>query len=98
MSLLGVDPRLVAGLPRRRAPRRRARRAARVRARLRGSRTSVAADELRDVLPEAALSAVRATVAQIEVSNLVGNTVDGMLARLTRKRPMAPVAFARGAA
>jgi|GEM_PF-2753309 len=56
------------------------------------------ADELRDVLPEAALSAVRATVAQIEVSNLVGNTVDGMLARLTRKRPMAPVAFAREAA
>jgi hypothetical protein len=38
---------------------------------------------------------VRATVAQIEVSNLVGNTVDGMLARLTRKRPLAPLAFAR---
>jgi len=38
---------------------------------------------------------MRATVAQIEVANLVGNTVDGMLARLTRKRPLAPIAFAR---
>lgn len=43
------------------------------------------------VLPAEALGAVRATVAQIEVSNLVGNTVDGLLARLTRKRPLDPV-------
>ena len=43
------------------------------------------------VLPADALGAVRATVAQIEVSNLVGNTVDGLLARLTRKRPLDPV-------
>src|SRR4051794_23347712 len=54
-------------------------------------------DDLSDVLPPDAVRAVRATVAQIEVSNLVGNTVDGMLARLTRKRPLAPVAFAREA-
>jgi hypothetical protein len=43
------------------------------------------------VLPPESLSAVRATVAQIEVSNLVGNTVDGLLARLTRKRPLDPL-------
>jgi alkylhydroperoxidase family enzyme len=43
------------------------------------------------VLPADAVGAVRATVAQIEVSNLVGNTVDGLLARLTRKRPLDPV-------
>ncbi|MEY2437498.1 MAG: hypothetical protein QOF97_2334 [Acidimicrobiaceae bacterium] len=53
------------------------------------------ADDLSAVLPPEAVRAVRATVAQIEVSNLVGNTVDGMLARLTRKRPLAPLAFAR---
>jgi len=41
-------------------------------------------------LPAASVRAVQATVAQIEVSNLVGNTVDGLLARLTRKRPLAP--------
>jgi AhpD family alkylhydroperoxidase len=46
-------------------------------------------------LPPAAVAAVRATVAQIEVSNLVGNTVDGLLARLTRKRPLAPLAAGR---
>jgi len=46
---------------------------------------------LADVLPAEALGAVRATVAQIEVSNLVGNTVDGLLARLTRKRPLDPL-------
>jgi len=55
-------------------------------------------DDLAAVLPAEAVRAVRATVAQIEVSNLVGNTVDGMLARLTRKRPLAPLAFAREAA
>jgi AhpD family alkylhydroperoxidase len=46
---------------------------------------------LADVLPPAAVAAVRATVAQIEVSNLVGNTVDGLLARLTRQRPLDPL-------
>jgi AhpD family alkylhydroperoxidase len=45
---------------------------------------------LRAFLPDEAVAAVRATVAQIEVSNLVGNTVDGLLARLTRKRPLDP--------
>jgi AhpD family alkylhydroperoxidase len=45
---------------------------------------------LASVLPLEAVAAVRATVAQIEVSNLVGNTVDGLLARLTRKRPLDP--------
>ena len=56
------------------------------------------ADDLGAVLPADAVRAVRATVAQIEVSNLVGNTVDGLLARLARKRPLSPVAFAREAA
>jgi AhpD family alkylhydroperoxidase len=42
-------------------------------------------------LPAASVQAVRATVAQIEVSNLVGNTVDGLIARLTRKRPLDPL-------
>lgn len=56
------------------------------------------ADDLAAVLPANAVQAVRATVAQIEVSNLVGNTVDGMLARISRKRPLAPLDFAREAA
>ena len=42
------------------------------------------------VLPPDAVASVRATVAQIEVSNLVGNTVDGLIARITRKRPLDP--------
>jgi alkylhydroperoxidase family enzyme len=46
---------------------------------------------LGEVLPPEAVRAVRATVAQIEVSNLVGNTVDGLLARLTRARPFEPL-------
>jgi alkylhydroperoxidase family enzyme len=46
---------------------------------------------LERVIPAEAVTAVRATVAQIEVSNLVGNTVDGLLARLTRKRPWRPL-------
>jgi len=50
---------------------------------------------LADHLPPAAINAVRASVAQIEVSNLVGNTVDGLLARVTRKRPADPIAAAR---
>ncbi len=41
-------------------------------------------------LPAASVQAVRATVAQIEVANLVGNTVDGLLARATRRRPLDP--------
>ena len=53
------------------------------------------ADDLLAVLPARSVGAVRATVAQIEVSNLIGNTVDGVLARLTRKRPLAPLALAR---
>ena len=52
---------------------------------------------LAELLPPESLRAVRATVAQIEVSNLVGNTVDGLVARLTRRRPVAPVAAAREA-
>jgi alkylhydroperoxidase family enzyme len=55
-------------------------------------------DDLLAVLPPEAVRSVRATVAQIEVANLVGNTVDGLLARLMRKRPLAPLAFAREAA
>lgn len=50
---------------------------------------------LREVLPDEGVEAVRATVAQIEVANLVGNTVDGLLARATRKRPLDPPAAAR---
>jgi alkylhydroperoxidase family enzyme len=53
---------------------------------------------LAEVLPPESVRALRATVAQIEVSNLVGNTVDGLLARLTRKRPPAPMAAAVEAA
>jgi alkylhydroperoxidase family enzyme len=49
---------------------------------------------LHDVLPPDAVGALRATVAQIEISNLVGNTVDGLLARVTRKRPANPMAAA----
>src|SRR5438445_8397812 len=45
-------------------------------------------DDLHAVLPPDAVGVVRATVAQIEVANLVGNTVDGVLARVTRKRPL----------
>jgi alkylhydroperoxidase family enzyme len=52
-------------------------------------------DDLLTVLPPDAVGVLRATVAQIEVANLVGNTVDGVLARLTRKRPLAPFALAR---
>ena len=51
-----------------------------------------------DVVGADAVGALRATVAQIEVSNLVGNTVDGLLARLTRRRPVEPLAAAREAA
>jgi alkylhydroperoxidase family enzyme len=47
---------------------------------------------LLELLPPDSVRAVRATVVQIEVSNLVGNTVDGLLARLTRKRPLDPIA------
>ena len=47
---------------------------------------------LAEVLPPNAVRAVRATVAQIELSNLVGNTVDGLLARLRWARPFQPAA------
>jgi hypothetical protein len=46
---------------------------------------------LERVIEPEAVPAVRATVAQIEISNLVGNTVDGLIARLTRKRPWRPL-------
>jgi hypothetical protein len=46
---------------------------------------------LEGIVDADAAGAVRATIAQIEISNLVGNTVDGLLARLTRKRPWRPV-------
>lgn len=45
---------------------------------------------LRRVLPAEVVDGLRATVAQIEVANLVGNTVDGLLARATRRRPLDP--------
>ncbi len=45
---------------------------------------------LREVLPPEVVGGLRATVAQIEVANLVGNTVDGLLARATRRRPLDP--------
>jgi AhpD family alkylhydroperoxidase len=54
-------------------------------------------DDLAAFLPPDAVRAVRATVAQIEVSNLVGNTVDGLLARLTGRRPLAPLSLAQEA-
>ena len=56
--------------------------------------TPLPADDLLAVLPSDAVGVLRATVAQIEVANLVGNTVDGVLARLTRKRPLDPLALA----
>ncbi len=46
---------------------------------------------LLDVLPAEVVGGLRATVAQIEVANLVGNTVDGLLARATRRRPLDPL-------
>jgi hypothetical protein len=45
---------------------------------------------LEGTLPPEVLGTLRATVAQIEVANLVGNTVDGLLARATRRRPLEP--------
>lgn len=47
------------------------------------------------VLPPEAVRAVRATVAQIELANLVGNTADGLIARTTGKRPRSPLRAAR---
>ena len=46
---------------------------------------------LLEVLPSEVVAGLRATVAQIEVANLVGNTVDGLLARATRRRPLDPM-------
>jgi AhpD family alkylhydroperoxidase len=45
---------------------------------------------LAGALPAEVVASLRATVAQIEVANLVGNTVDGLLARATRRRPLDP--------
>lgn len=47
---------------------------------------------LREVLPRDVVASLRATVAQIEMSNLVGNTVDGLVARLRGRRPLHPLA------
>ena len=55
-------------------------------------------DILRDALPRDAVRSVRAIVAHTEVANLVGNSADSMLARLTRRRPFSPIAFALEAA
>lgn len=54
-------------------------------------------DDLASVLPPHARRAVRATVAQIEVASLVGNTADELFARLAGRRPLAPLAMAREA-
>jgi len=43
---------------------------------------------LRAVLPPAAVAAVRATVAQLEVSSHADRSVDGVLARLSGRRPL----------
>jgi alkylhydroperoxidase family enzyme len=53
---------------------------------------------LEDAVGRDAVAAVRATVAQVELSNLVGNTVDGLLARLTGDRPWRPLDAALEAA
>lgn len=45
---------------------------------------------LADVLPPSAVAAVRATVAQVEVSNLVGQTIDAVLADLGGRRTGRP--------
>jgi hypothetical protein len=55
-------------------------------------------EELRGVVPDDVIRSVRATVAQTSLTNMVGNTVDGMLERLTGARPRSPLAFAREAA
>lgn len=52
-------------------------------------------EDLAPLLPPEALRAVRATVARIELANLVENTADGFLARLAGRRPFAPLASAR---
>lgn len=55
-------------------------------------------ERLAGTLGEAPARAVRATVAQIQIANLVGNTVDGLIARLTGKRPAEPLAAVAEAA
>lgn len=49
-------------------------------------------DALRSVLPPDAVRAVRATVARIELANLAGNSIDGLVARMALRRPLQPVA------
>jgi hypothetical protein len=56
------------------------------------------ASSLAETLPPAAVRAVRATVARSEVANLVGNSVDGLVARVTRARPLDPLAALQEAA
>lgn len=46
-------------------------------------------------LPPAAIRSLRATVAQIELVGLVGNTAEGLIARATGKRSRAPLRAAR---
>lgn len=52
-------------------------------------------DDLATLLEPEAVGSLRATVAGIEVANLVGNTADGALARLTGRRSFNPLALAR---
>lgn len=55
-------------------------------------------DDLAALLPPGALRAVRATVAQIGVASLVGNTAEGFLARVRGQRPWGtPITSAREA-
>ncbi len=46
-------------------------------------------------LPPAAVRSLRATVAQIELASLVGNTAEGLVGRATGRRPRAPLRAAR---
>ena len=52
-------------------------------------------DDLAAVLPVPAIGALRATVAQIELANLVENTADGLIGRLRGREPFAPIAVGR---
>lgn len=54
-------------------------------------------DDLVPLLPPAALRSVRATVARIELANLVENTADELFERLTGRRPLEPLSFVRDA-
>lgn len=58
----------------------------------------VAPTALDDALPPPAVRAVRATVAVAELSNLVGNSADGIWERILLRRPLAPLASLQEAA